>query len=105
MHGQSAGQGWCLLVDAVIIINRAGSEGLIDLCIHGIVCLNSARNDEMLREGRVICQMCEDIKKAIMCWPKVHRGSKLGQWPGRDVQGAEQSTGQDLPFYQIHPLS
>lgn len=104
MHGQSAGQGWCLLMDAVTIINRAGSEGLIDLCTHGIMCLNLNRNNEILREGTIICQMCEDIKMAIICWPKVYIDSKLSQWPGRDAQGAEQSTGQDLPFYQT-PLS
>lgn len=76
-------------MDAAIIINRAGSEGLIDLCIHGIVCLNLARNCEILRDDGIICQMCEDVRRAIMCWPKVHIDSKLGQWPGRDTRGAE----------------
>lgn len=69
------------------------------------LCLNLARNCEILREGRIICEMCEDLRMAIMCWPKVHIDSKLGQWSGRDAQGAEQSTGEDLPFYQTPPLS
>lgn len=83
---------------------RAGSEGLIDLCVHAIVCLNLARNCEILREGRIICRMCEDVRMDIMCWPKGHIDSKLGQWPERDSWWAEQSTGQDLLFYQA-PLS
>lgn len=93
VHSQSAGQSWCLLMDAVIIINRAGSEGLIDLCIHGIVCLNLARNCEILGEGWIIFQTCEDIRMAIMCWSKVHIDPKLGQYPGKDAPGAEQRRG------------
>lgn len=59
-------------MDVVIIINRAGSKGLIDLCMHGIMHLNLDRNSEILREGRFIYQMCKNIRMVLMCQTKVH---------------------------------
>lgn len=58
-------------MDVVIIINRAGSKGLIDLCMHGIMHLNLDRNSEILREGRFIYQMCKNIRMVLMCQTKV----------------------------------
>jgi len=65
-------------MDVVIIINRAGSKGPVDLCIHGIMCLNLDRNCEVLRESRFIYRMCKDIRMVIMCQSKVHVDLCLG---------------------------
>lgn len=72
-------------MDVVIIINRAGSKGLIDLCMHGIMHLNLDRNCGILREGRFIYPMRKVLRMVITCWSKVHIGSYLGRWPVRDT--------------------
>lgn len=66
-------------MDVVIIINRAGSKGLSDLCVHGIMHLNLDRNPERWQ----IYQMCKDVRMVILCQPEVHADSCVGQWPAR----------------------
>ncbi len=58
-------------MDVVIIINSAGSEGLIDLYMHSIMNLNLDRNSEILREGRYIYQMGKNVRMVIICQTKI----------------------------------